>query len=346
MESTRNGKLLQLVNRLVEDRIAVFVYMCLVVHVFYALLFHFHGILPCVILNIFSALVYTYIGFIRRAFTENDMVACYFEILIFSAISTVLLGPGDGFDMFIFGMASVLSLFIPSKGNIRYLYMLIGFLMLPAAHVLASHPLFAFCNAYRQAYAPYQTVTFYINFVISAITVMGSIFFFSKNTRDQLNHLHILSSTDSLTGLRNRRSLESAVAYLREDYALAMLDIDDFKQVNDVYGHQVGDVVLQRVAAVILGNVRANDIAARWGGEEFVLCLAKCPIEPAMRIVEAIRADIEALEFEEEPQLRLTITIGLTSRRARALEDVVHDADEALYEGKRSGKNRVVLHAE
>jgi diguanylate cyclase len=163
-----------------------------------------------------------------------------------------------------------------------------------------------------------------------------------------------LSSTDALTGLKNRghfdRIFQSVVvkAYrFRQPLSLMVLDIDHFKQFNDTYGHLVGDDCLQMVASCI-GEfaTRPQDLAARYGGEEFVILLPDTPEEGAVRVAEKIREKIAGTGFRvSDEMLHLTVSIGICSicpQHADATKDIFAIADEALYEAKGSGRNRVV----
>jgi len=158
--------------------------------------------------------------------------------------------------------------------------------------------------------------------------------------------------TDHLTGVLNRRGLFVALKpliYLARrnchPIGVMMADIDNFKMINDTYGHQVGDRVLAGVAKRLRERLRASDIVGRYGGEEFLLLLT--PIDPAnlLRIGEEIRRDIEELSEGQPP---VTLSIGaahslLGEHVEKELERLIGEADGALYEAKRTGKNRVVL---
>ena len=159
--------------------------------------------------------------------------------------------------------------------------------------------------------------------------------------------------TDELTGLANNRGLrdwldrEAARAErFRHDLSLLMLDIDDFKQVNDTYGHLQGDSVLRRVGRVLTLEAREVDQPARYGGEEFVVALPETDIEGAVELAERIRTRIESSSIplvEGNGEIRVTASVGVASIPANAsnAHDVIAAADAALYEAKRAGKNRV-----
>jgi diguanylate cyclase (GGDEF)-like protein len=130
-----------------------------------------------------------------------------------------------------------------------------------------------------------------------------------------------------------------------------MLDVDDFKKINDKYGHHWGDVVLQAVARVIGERTRKSDISARYGGEEFIIMLPEVALEGGAQAGEKLRQEIASLKFDPDsgPSFSLTVSIGVASTSVRRYEDgqtVVKEADLALYRAKRSGKNRVEFNAD
>lgn len=162
-----------------------------------------------------------------------------------------------------------------------------------------------------------------------------------------------MAVTDALTGLYNRRYLETQLTQLIEQSAdrgkglsLLTLDIDFFKSVNDTYGHDAGDRVLQEVAGRIRGSVRSVDLACRTGGEEFVVVLPGADLAVAEKVGERIRRAIAAKPFMLGPGSHLTVTASLGVSSVLSAEDSVEDllkrADRALYRAKREGRNRVV----
>jgi diguanylate cyclase (GGDEF)-like protein len=157
---------------------------------------------------------------------------------------------------------------------------------------------------------------------------------------------------DGLTGLANRRSCEETLhAELaraeRFDSRLAVVvaDLDDFKDVNDRYGHQAGDVVLREFAALLRESLRDIDLAARWGGEEFLLVLPGADLEGAAHVAERVRRALEGrivLSVEGDP-IHITASFGVAAYpQARSVPALFAAADGALYEAKRTGKNRVL----
>jgi diguanylate cyclase (GGDEF)-like protein len=179
-----------------------------------------------------------------------------------------------------------------------------------------------------------------------------------KQLQDDLKRsnelLHDLSITDCLTGLYNRRYLIESLhrEILRTerkngDLSLIVIDIDYFKAVNDRYGHQQGDHVLQIVSRVLKNELRNYDIAARFGGEEFVAVLPDAAADEAMQVAERIRLAVADFKFENElSDLALTISLGvaeLSFLSCQTVDSFIKLADDALYRAKANSRNCVEL---
>lgn len=160
------------------------------------------------------------------------------------------------------------------------------------------------------------------------------------------------ATIDQLTGVLNRRGIEQSIADASENglgdgLAIVMVDVDHFKRVNDAHGHDVGDQVLRRVAAVMAQNVRTNDILGRWGGEEFMVACVNCSAEHAAVVAQKIRQRIEASAFGARPRIHVTASFGVAvARTVGEFADGLHRADAALYQAKSHGRNRVVIDGE
>jgi diguanylate cyclase (GGDEF)-like protein len=123
-----------------------------------------------------------------------------------------------------------------------------------------------------------------------------------------------------------------------------MFDIDNFKSINDTYGHDIGDKVIISLSNEVLQKIRQSDIAARWGGEEFLILLPNTNQQGAIVLAEKIRLAIEKLHLEE---VDFTVSVGVASfdiTEDENIDDAIKKADLALYEAKNSGKNKVCLH--
>lgn len=162
-----------------------------------------------------------------------------------------------------------------------------------------------------------------------------------------IKQLYQLVHTDALTGLRNRRYFYTMLPKLRikNSVSLIMMDIDDFKNTNDTYGHIVGDHVLQQFAEILQNNTRKNDIITRWGGEEFAIILPKTHAKETLKIAERIRKLVEENTFcSKEVTCRITVSVGIASIKEGLkinIEQFTRIADEALYKAKEK-KNSIV----
>lgn len=169
-----------------------------------------------------------------------------------------------------------------------------------------------------------------------------------EEANDQLRRLAV---TDELTGLRNRRAFEerlvmefSMARRRKRELAVLLLDVDDFKTINDRWGHAAGDEVLRRLGMILRTTVRLPDLPARYGGEEFVVLLPESGEESAMGLARRVMQRVATEDWENEP---LTISMGMAAMN-ESLENgfqLVELADDALYAAKRAGKNRVMVHS-
>ncbi len=167
------------------------------------------------------------------------------------------------------------------------------------------------------------------------------------DANEKLSHL---ARTDTLTGLLNRRAFTelfpgNTVSLSNPgECALALLDIDLFKQFNDQYGHDCGDAVLREMSQLLQKNLRQNDVVARWGGEEFIILLPDTDLESATEIMERLRQAVASHKFEWQGKtLQITITAGLGNCKGENLDASLQPVDQALFLGKETGRNRVVI---
>lgn len=165
-------------------------------------------------------------------------------------------------------------------------------------------------------------------------------------------HAKETALTDSLTGLHNRRyAMERlsqewvATERNRHPLSIIMLDIDHFKQVNDTYGHDVGDTVLRHFSETLKEFSRTPDVACRMGGEEFLVLAPNTPLDGALHYAERIRAGFEARIIKIEGiSLKLTVSVGVAQKSTTTanMDQLIKQADDALYRAKNSGRNRIV----
>lgn len=153
------------------------------------------------------------------------------------------------------------------------------------------------------------------------------------------------AQVDPLTGLNNRRGMEIALSAWtaeRQPFAIVALDIDHFKNVNDTYGHDVGDEVLKLLAGVMRANSREGDVLCRMGGEEFVVLLPGAELDVARQVAERLRRGVEQAAMEPVGHITVSLGVARWPEHGGDVGQALKVADEMLYEAKRSGRNRVV----
>ena len=209
-----------------------------------------------------------------------------------------------------------------------------------------------FVEINKKEYLDELKKTFYGNLLASILVTVLVTFIILYTINIYQKQLVQLASEDALTGLANRRKFNEHFEKLYKLYkkginrlTLFLIDIDDFKEVNDTFGHLIGDEALIRVADILRVELRASDMIARWGGEEFALLLVDVSPEKAMEIAQklcqAIKEDKVLTQLLQKP---LTVSIGLGELSSLESQDgLVYKVDNALYEAKKAGKDQVVV---
>lgn len=243
------------------------------------------------------------------------------------------------------------------------------------AHVRVGVPLHIYLFAYRklqqllidaipreslEASAFDELVAFILKITALDISLAAETYHMSRvrdlqNNLDELHYRHNLleheAGLDHLTGLANRQRIMTLLSNSfstrqRNNIPLSviMADLDLFKWVNDTYGHQVGDQVLQTIAARIESAVREKDVVGRYGGEEFIVVLANKTLEQASQIAERIRTQIGDTPIKtRNTVIQMTISLGIAeARHSDSVEKLISRADTALYQAKKNGRNTVV----
>ncbi len=173
-----------------------------------------------------------------------------------------------------------------------------------------------------------------------------------KIISDQLETVQVQATTDQLTGCYNRKMFhdllvaETARALRHgSHFSVIIFDIDDFKSVNDTYGHLVGDEVLIQLSSIASGNIRKNDVFARWGGEEFTILLPETDVHGAAVVSEKVRKAIASHDCGEPG--KKTCSFGVAEfTMEKDVNSIIYYADKALYEAKETGKNQVVIYSD
>jgi diguanylate cyclase (GGDEF)-like protein len=190
-------------------------------------------------------------------------------------------------------------------------------------------------------------------FIVHFVTMIAMVFTYRAIFREVRlrKELKETAETDFLTGLQNRRMLDRTMdenlklaARSGGELSVALIDIDHFKRVNDTYGHEAGDEVLQEIARLIKQNVRSYDLVGRYGGEEFMIVFPHLGKQAASEISERVRKAIEEAEIvtKQGHHIRVTVSIGVATHKEASGDKLKSKADERLYEAKRRGRNRTV----
>ena len=306
---------------------------------------------PLVAINVASCAIYAVAILANRRGWYRTVVAIgLVEVTVHAVVATAILGWASGFHIYLLALIPLVFFFDPWSMRARGIASLaialfyVAFAWFSRSH-LPDDPRW-FVEWFR-----------YGNLLVGSIVLCALAYYYGTAVRqaqidlEQKNaELDILARTDALTGLPNRREAMSLIEWEQvrcvrsaESFALAVVDVDYFKRINDEHGHSCGDDALRQVAAALRASLRAQDSVARWGGEEFLLILPRTEQEGARIAAEKARAAVEATGIDLGDAVEhVTVTIGVavvecTSDASEALTR----ADHAMYAGKRAGRNQV-----
>ncbi len=330
------------------------------VHLFYIFFFRSIGSTFLSVLNIFSLLFYIAMFFIffysRSLSVLNSAV---FEVCIHAFWAALIIGPGNGFEFFIacslFAGFNLNYITKPTKLQALFMIcfafgLLFGIRFIPGTTDLSGIRVY-----------PVQSALDFIFIFNSLVTiaVFGAMLFifytFVKTDKEYLTkqnyRLTELAYMDSLTQLLNRRAmklrLESALdikKVCQQEFVIAIADVDDFKQINDNFGHDCGDIVLKAVVDIIKENVRSTDYVSRWGGDEILILFNQSSISGAMSTIERIHNEVcETKVNYNGEKIPVSLTIGVCgSENYYMYQDVILEADRRLNDGKQRGKHCII----
>ncbi|MCR5253371.1 MAG: GGDEF domain-containing protein [Treponema sp.] len=330
-----------------KQKTFLFLIMCLFVHAFNIAFFYILGLFPFAVLNSFSTLFYAAVLLLFKKNNDAYIIFTYFEIISFSFVSELFAGGSLCYIFYVIGMISVVFYLLPPKKRMKHIFQGIGI-----AYAIAIYYVYLKKICIFPEYAPlvqkYAGQIGFLNLCITLFTLfyISNLYIFELNTAsDKLNYF---SNHDLLTGLFNRRFFEHIMQRNKteneNEYTIAIFDIDDYKKVNDTYGHQAGDAVLRVVSGLIEKTAGNEYVCVRWGGEEFILYMPQTRGEKAYELLDALRVRIGTTFIEVDDQkIRVTVTVGMCSASDLTdYENIIRKADEKLYYGKRNGKNQVV----
>jgi len=319
-------------------------------------LFHFLNSPFLAWMNVVSVAMYaSAYALLQRRRNVLALVLIWVEVLGHAAIGTMLIGWGAGFHYYL--MMFIPAIVVSNAPRRQAVFLVLLLLAFYLGLDMAS-----------EVYGPWTPLSRWGIHLVNAfnVSIVFAMFAYVAHVyrRAVVNaerRLHQLATRDSLTGLSNRRHFlalaEHAMARShrhKRPLALVLIDIDHFKKINDIHGHDAGDKVLVRVGELLRNTCREEDIVARWGGEEFLLMLPDNDQSGAKKLAERFRivAQDQRLTLDvrspdaviTEQGIAFTVSLGVAEVRSlEALNDAIARADKALYIAKAGGRNRVVV---
>lgn len=345
-------------NKVDEERILEFGRnvnkVLITIHISLLILFWIFGVKVMVVVNIGSVLTYAILLCFGGKHPIINYFIVYIEIVVHMAMATICLGWNTGFTMYCFSLIPVAyySDFFLKKVYEGYNYSRILSLFVIVSYFL----LRIYTYIVPQIYTVNQKsalVMSILNSVVTFIFIAGCFRVFEARTIESEEQYNKLANIDELTGMKNRRNMQKFMDKTinsengnRIGVSLAIIDIDNFKNVNDTYGHNAGDYILKQVAAAFKNNETDKIRACRWGGEEFVIFASG--EEGYMQTVQIVQNVLEIIYKQtyvyERKDIRVSLTAGVTKyKEHETLDQLISRADQYLYEGKENGKNQLVL---
>ncbi len=330
-----------------EKKTLLFLVMCLFVHAFNCALFYYLGIFPLLILNVLSCFFYVFVIHLFKKNSDLYVIFAYFEIITFSFISDLFTGCAYFYIFYVIGMISVISYLLPPKKNLKHIFQGIGIVYAVAIYCIHLKN-FCLFPEYLSVIERTRNLIGFINLGITLFTLfyISNLYIYEINSAN--DKLTYCSNHDLMTGLFNRRFFEHIMRRNKTEnespFTIAIFDIDDFKKVNDTYGHQAGDCVLKTVSLLIEDSASKDFIPVRWGGEEFILYMPQTDEKNAYEYLELICSKIrDNTVYYDNQEIHITVTAGMfTGEDLGEYEEAIRKADERLYYGKKHGKNCVV----
>lgn len=319
------------------------------VHVVFSVFFAAAGCLPLALSHVAGILVFVLccMCLVRGYFDLAGMALCI--MILFSSLATINCIGGDNFSIFYQLLVLLILMVVPFENR-----------KLPVVFTCIMPFIMVGSYLYDMNSTPPYDIGIYNNVLSISniiVTFSGVVILFSLNRmvrsfvdsfiQNRMVELESQAYIDPLTKLYNRRYADIYFDQMCDDTGratcVAILDIDDFKNVNDTWGHETGDVVLKMMSDILVGNTRKSDIVIRWGGEEFLVIITGTELPGARIMMEKIRKIIESTAFPcEESSFYLTITVGVDAFDPQDIVRSIELCDQKLYAGKRSGKNQVV----
>lgn len=319
----------------------------LFIHAVLAMLFLICGQTAMVIMNAVSMVFYVgwMAAFTRRPVNAAMLLLIFANLVIHVCVYNLLYGRGGGF--FLYAFVVIPMCYYLSFRDIKNMPVLRISTVLSGISVFLMLLTVSFAPKYTLE-AGMQEQFFQVNSLMCMLMLSLYTLEFMLSTRHSNENLIYHAETDQLTGLHNRYGIQKEIDRIHgTQYCIVMCDIDDFKKVNDVHGHNVGDAVLSSIGRVLLSSIRQEDIVCRWGGEEFLLMI-RGDLDLTRKTVQRIRRKLSTAAVRSGNQeITVTMTFGIADcMEGSEFRDIVAAADSNLLYGKAHGKNCVVISSE
>ena len=353
-------------TRVIENRTKyqILCWGCVFIHFVFSVLMFAGNVYFLANLNIVATLFYVFLACFLAPREKYKLlfIVALFEVEVNATVSSIMLG--DGYEFMVYTLSLIPGAFYlahtwPVEQKKRY-----GISLLPLLSTLTVGFMYVLVDVLYSVIPPFyagativalKPIFHFFNILVAVVLLLAFAVLFELEVRyiqkllnDENSRLGEIAARDPLTKAYNRRSLYEIInseINTKENliFGLVILDIDDFKKVNDTYGHLAGDKVLVRVAEIMRENLREGDNFCRWGGEEFMIQIHGSE-EECFVAAERIRSNICKQVFdEEERQFSITVTMGITVYKpGLKIRTLVEGADQKMYYGKNHGKNQVV----
>lgn len=339
----------------VDDMYHYFYLECLITHVIYLIFFQRFHIYPMVLYNIFSICLYALLA--KKPLHRNlniFVLIMHLEILLHAGISVVLLGWQFGFQYLIFILISMAALkpYENIRGN--YFYAVVEIIIMFLLRLYTNRYPPVYINEVISRQETWICTTHLLGTMINVLYLViinnNAHSMTRKVLMDTNLELEKMASIDPLTGLFNRRALQNEVEQYQKqtggsgEYCVALGDIDNFKRINDTYGHDAGDFILCKAAEILREYFHDGTVICRWGGEEILLFMPQEKISTAsLRLKEVCERIMKSYFIYNNSKISFTMTFGVHEcKNDDGFYLAVLAADQGMYRGKQNGKNQVV----
>ncbi len=329
---------------LANKKNTVFLSTCLYVHVTAFMYYLYYGATYLAIVNVLSSTLYIILLITAKSGSERNTMIAFLEIMIYSVTCEILTVGSYGFIYYTLGMVAVIFHLVSTtrvKKTLLQVMSIICTFIIYLIDITNYVPNIAIDLGYNKPFIVFS------NLLVTVSTMVYVSYLYITEQEQNRAILEYNINHDQLTGLYNRRYFYLAIETINRstgEFSLAMVDLDNFKKINDTYGHEFGDAVLKDLSDILMSSMGESDIAVRWGGEEFILFMPGTDLDSAEKILEKMQDKIRNHQvILGGKSVSFTATIGLASGDdLRKYEQVINSADQMLYYGKSNGKNRIV----